>query len=203
MARIFCVGRNYAAHAVGLGNALPTEPVIFMKPMTAIQDLSKEATAYIPRHLGQVHYEAELVLLLKDQKIEAITLGLDLTLREKQKQLKEKGLPWEASKAFDGSAVLGQFLNFTALDVKLEELHFTFKIDGEEVQHGHVTNQIFKADSVFEYISQWSKLADEDIIMTGTPEGVGELKPGQKVELELFDGKNKSLLHHIFEIKTR
>ena len=66
-----------------------------------------------------------------------------------------------------------------------------------------MTNQIFKADSVFEYISQWSKLADEDIIMTGTPEGVGELKPGQKVELELFDGKNKSLLHHIFEIKTR
>ncbi len=204
MNRIFCVGRNYAAHAQELGNAVPTEPVIFMKPITAIQYISDEhQQVMIPSHLGEVHYEAELVLRIgQNLKIDAITVGLDLTLREKQAQLKAKGLPWEAAKAFDGSAVLvRQWCPVTDYDEE-DFYEFMLQLDGQQVQHGQTQQQIFKPQAVIDSIKSWTRLRPGDIIMTGTPEGVGPLKDGQKGQLQLQNAQGQLILDQSFETKA-
>jgi 2-keto-4-pentenoate hydratase/2-oxohepta-3-ene-1,7-dioic acid hydratase in catechol pathway len=190
MSRIFCVGRNYRDHAKELGNEVPSKPIIFIKPMTAIQTLvsHQETTIYIPQHLGEVHYEAELVILFSGDKnagyvgIQGITLGLDLTLREKQFALKQKGLPWEAAKSFDGSAPLGPWIPIQNLD----NIYFTLELDQQQAQLGHIQNQIFSVETVMTSIESWTKIQAGDMLMTGTPKGVGPLHAGQKGQLRLF-----------------
>jgi len=184
MTRIFCVGRNYRAHAQELGNASPTEPVIFMKPWTALQPIvDGEPLRLSAQLMDDIHYEAELVFRLgKDNTLAAMTLGLDLTRRNKQAQLKAQGLPWEAAKAFDGSAAIGPWIAVQ----DIAELHFKLLLDDTLVQQGRIREQIFSIDQVLTAINSWITTKPGDIIMTGTPAGVGQLLPGQTGRLVLF-----------------
>ncbi len=186
--KIFCVGRNYAAHAKELGNATPEAPVIFMKPATA---LLKEKYFFLPEFSNNVHYETELVLRIgKNGKaieekfahryISEISVGIDFTARDLQEKQKQKGLPWEIAKSFDNSAVVGDFLN--AKEYNLQKVNFKLMLNGEEKQNGDTANVIFNFNYIIHYISQYFTLQQNDLIFTGTPEGVGQVKAGDKLE---------------------
>ena len=193
--KIFCIGRNYAAHAKELNNATPTQPVLFMKHATA---LLKEEKFYLPSFSNNIHYEAEVVLKIgKNGKaiepqfahryISEITVGIDFTARDLQDECKAKGLPWEIAKAFDNSAVVGNFADAKLFD--LQNLNFHLLIDGKKKQQGNTANVLFKFDYIVSYISQYFTLQKGDLIFTGTPEGVGAVSIGNKLEGFLEDKK--------------
>ncbi|MBW3567143.1 MAG: fumarylacetoacetate hydrolase family protein [Proteobacteria bacterium] len=190
--RIFCIGRNYAAHAAELGNEKPSEPVVFMKPSTAIVPAGKDV--HLPRYRGSVHQEAELVLLIgRDgangvRDIAGVALGLDLTLREEQTRLKAAGLPWELAKAFDESAPLGAFVPAPA---GFDNLAFTCRVNDELRQQGNTRNMIFTVAYLVGFLAARFSLRRGDLVFTGTPEGVGPLVPGDDVELaSQFTGRS-------------
>lgn len=187
--KILCIGRNYKKHAEELGNKVPKEPVIFMKPDSAI--LRQRDAFYIPDFTNEVHYEAEIVVKLnrlgkKIQKKFAhkyyaqFTLGIDFTARDVQSELKAKGLPWEKAKAFDSSAVCGTWLDVEGYD--LTNLEFELHKNGEVVQKGNTANMIFPIDALIEHCSQYFMLKIGDQIFSGTPEGVGPVKSGDVLE---------------------
>ncbi len=189
--RIFCIGRNYVDHAKELGNEVPDEPVVFMKPASALRGSGDEIL--IPDFADEVHYETELVVQIskegyniseKDAQdyISGITVGLDLTLRGIQSELKEKGLPWERAKAFDGSALLGNFVPFDK-NIDLENLKFQCLVNDKLKQDGNTANMLFPVKKIITILSTWWQLAPDDIIYTGTPQGVGPLKPGDKITI--------------------
>ncbi len=183
--KIVCIGRNYAEHARELGNEVPSSPVIFMKPNSSItQSLASHHNEEI------LHYETELSFLIKNNKLAAVGLGLDLTKRKTQAVLKEKSLPWERAKAFDGSAL---FSDFVDLPESLEQLTFTLTVDGELKQKGEVTDMVFSPQAVLNECTSFMSLDDGDIIMTGTPKGVGELKSGSSYEATLYFGETRLL----------
>ncbi|MDV7139410.1 fumarylacetoacetate hydrolase family protein [Maribacter sp. TH_r10] len=181
--KIVCIGRNYAAHIEELKNERPTDPVVFIKPDSAV--LPKEQDFYIPDFTNNVHYEVEvLVKICKVGKhisedfahkyYDEIGLGIDFTARDLQSQLKEKGLPWEKAKGFDGSAVIGKWLpksNFK----NLENLNFTLEQNGEVVQDGNTGLMLWKIDELIAYVSKYFTLKKGDVIFTGTPAGVGQI----------------------------
>ena len=184
--KIVCVGRNYALHAQELGNALPTEPVIFLKPETAL--LPARATAPIPSFTQDLHYECELVIRIgKEAKnvtpeaagdyIDAVTLGIDFTARDLQEELKKKSLPWERAKAFDGSAAVGDFLPAGDFP-NLQDLHFTLTKNDQPAQQGHTGDMIFTVAALLSYVSRYFTLQAGDLLFTGTPAGVGPVKSG-------------------------
>lgn len=168
--KVICIGRNYVAHANELGNAVPTEPVIFIKPNSAIsQDLvAGEGEAN--------YYEGEISFLIENGQIAGLGFGLDLTKRETQSRLKEARLPWERAKSFDGAAVFSEFVSIVA--DQIDHLKLELYIDGECRQSGGVEDMLFKPQVILSDISQFLSLEDGDIIMTGTPEGVGEVCAG-------------------------
>jgi len=168
--KVICIGRNYVAHANELGNAVPTEPVIFIKPNSAIgQDLDAGK--------GEAnHYEGEISFLIENGQIAGLGFGLDLTKRETQSRLKEARLPWERAKSFDGAAVFSEFVGI--LEDEIDHLKLELYIDGECRQSGGVEDMLFKPQVILSDISQFLSLEDGDIIMTGTPEGVGEVCAG-------------------------
>lgn len=182
--RIFCIGRNYPAHAAELGNDLPDAPVVFMKPAAAIVPHGEPLT--LPRGFGAVHHEAELVLRVgRDDArgladIAGVTLGLDLTLRDEQARLKAKGLPWELAKAFDGSAPLGEFV---AVPGDLASLEFECRINGERRQHGQAGHMLFSPQRLIEFLASRFRLRRGDLVFTGTPRGVGPLAAGDVIEV--------------------
>ncbi|HMG16340.1 MAG TPA: fumarylacetoacetate hydrolase family protein [Saprospiraceae bacterium] len=187
--KIFCVGRNYAAHAMELENDIPDRPLIFMKPATAI--LHKERDFFIPEFSDNIHYEGELVLKIgkngrsvqkkfADSYISHITVGLDFTARDLQDELKSKGHPWEIAKAFDNSAVLGEWQDYDQFRNKL--LQFQLLKNGEQVQHGDSSLLLFSFDDIITYISSFFTLQNGDCIFTGTPAGVGPVASGDKLE---------------------
>ena len=186
--KIICIGRNYAEHAKELKNEIPTEPVFFMKPDTA---LLKEDDFYIPDFTQDLHHEIELVIKISKagKHIEEqfahkyyneIGLGIDFTARDLQTKAKEKGLPWEKAKAFDNSAPIGNFINKETL--KLNEINFELKINGQSKQIGNSKDLIFSFDKIISYVSKFITLKVGDLIYTGTPEGVGQVKIGDKLE---------------------
>lgn len=188
--KIICVGRNYVDHAKELGNEVPTEPVIFMKPKSAI--LQPHTPFYYPEFTNELHYECELVLRIsKNGKYiqerhatnyyNAITLGIDFTARDIQDECKKKGLPWEKAKAFDNSAAVGKFIDTTPA-FKNKNLAFTFQKNGEEVQKGNSKDMIFSFDFLIAHISNYFSLNIGDLIFTGTPAGVGECMVGDELE---------------------
>lgn len=188
--KIFCVGRNYVEHAKELGNAVPEEPVIFMKPKSAL--LQPHTPFYYPEFSNELHYEVELVLKVSkngryvnerqaSKYYSAITVGLDFTARDIQAELKKKGLPWEKAKAWDNSAVLGQMKEVTP-DLLRKPLHFSLRKNGEEVQNGVSTDMIFSFDQIVSNISNYFSLNIGDLIYTGTPAGVGECVVGDVLE---------------------
>ncbi|MDG1045411.1 MAG: fumarylacetoacetate hydrolase family protein [Bacteroidia bacterium] len=197
--KIICIGRNYVAHAEELGNETPQEPVIFMKPDSAI--FRQRDAFYIPDWTNEVHYEAEIVVKINrlGKNIEErfatkyfsqFTLGIDFTARDIQKKLKDKGLPWEKAKAFDQSAVLGEFLDVK--DYSLDNLKFELKKNGQIVQSGNTKSMIFSIPQIIGHCSEFFTLKIGDLIYTGTPEGVGPVNEGD--ELQGFI-EGKKVLH--------
>ena len=191
--RIFCVGRNYFSHIKEMNNEIPKKPIIFLKQKNSISLSNK---IYYPDNTKEFSYESELVLKMGDIKdklinsVESFTLGLDLTLRDIQRDSIERGLPWEKSKAFDCSAPLGNFYNIkTSKD--LNGLTFTLKINNVIKQIGKVENMIFSFEEILSEISIYWKLEKGDLIFTGTPEGIGTLKKGDI--LDLFSNKTKKI----------
>lgn len=187
--KIICVGRNYRKHAEELGNEVPEEPVIFMKPDSAI--LRQRDAFYIPDFSNDVHYEAEIVIKLNrlGKRIQSkfaskyyaeFTLGIDFTARDVQAKLKAKGLPWEKAKGFDSSAVCGDWLSVD--DVNINNLSFELKKNGETVQRGNTKDMLFSVDELIEHTSQYFTLKIGDQIFTGTPEGVGPVTSGDLLE---------------------
>ncbi|MEQ1552567.1 MAG: fumarylacetoacetate hydrolase family protein [Ferruginibacter sp.] len=188
--KIFCIGRNYVAHAKELGNEVPTEPVVFMKPKSAL--LQSENPFFYPIFTNELHYECELVLRIsKNGKninanqalsfVDAITVGLDFTARDIQDELKKKGLPWEKAKAFDNSAVVGNFIPLTK-DLKVQNIEFSLMKNNEKVQHGFSNNMIFNFADIISNISNYFTINIGDLIFTGTPAGVGECSVEDKLE---------------------
>ncbi len=192
--KIICIGRNYAKHIKELDNEKPSEPVIFLKPDSSI--LLKKHPFVIPPFSNEVHYEVEiLVKICKlgkhiDKKFahkyyREIGLGIDFTARDLQSKLKEKGLPWEKAKAFDGSAVLSEFYPIENYD--LENLNFQLYKNGELVQDGNSRSMLWKIDEIIAYVSQFFTLKIGDVIFTGTPAGVGMIDPNDILVGKLED----------------
>lgn len=180
--KIICIGRNYAEHAKELGNEIPENPVIFMKPDTAI--LKKGSDFYIPEFSDDVHYELEVVLkiskggkYIQEEKasnyFEEIGLGIDFTARDLQSQLKAKGLPWEPAKSFDGSAVVSEFYKKSNFEMK--NLNFSLIKNKVKVQDGNTSMMIFSPEKIIAFVSQYFTLKTGDLIFTGTPKGVGKV----------------------------
>lgn len=202
--KIIAIGRNYAEHARELNNPLPSEPVVFMMPSTCI--IQKNKPFYYPDFSRDIHHEVELVLKISrvgkniDTKFahryyEQIGVGIDFTARDLQKIAKEKGLPWEKAKAFDGAAPLGRFLDKEQFP-DVQNIPFSLKINGELVQQGNSSDMIFSFDQLIAYVSKFFSLQIGDLIFTGTPAGVGPVKIGDR--LEAFIGE-KNLLD--FKVK--
>jgi 2-keto-4-pentenoate hydratase/2-oxohepta-3-ene-1,7-dioic acid hydratase in catechol pathway len=193
--KIFCVGRNFAAHAEELGNEIPDEPVIFMKPKSAL--LQPHAPFYYPEFTNELHYECELVLRIsKNGKYiqekfaakyyDAVTTGIDFTARDIQNELKAKGLPWEKAKAWDNSAVIGKWVTFAEVKNK-KDINFGLYKNKELAQQGNSSNMIHNFDSIVAYISNFFSVNIGDVIFTGTPAGVGEAVVGDELEGFLED----------------
>lgn len=195
--KIICVGRNYADHAKELSNAVPTKPILFMKPSTAL--LTDGRPFYHPDFSENIHHEIELVVKIKKNGkninpkfakdyYDEIGLGIDFTARDLQDQLKEKGQPWEIAKAFDNSAVLGGFIKVSSLP---DDIKFKLLKNDETVQQGSSTDMIFDINFLITYISKFFTLQVGDLIYTGTPAGVGKVVIGDK--LEGYMGEEKLL----------
>ena len=173
--KIVCVGRNYVEHIKELDNEIPENMVIFMKPNSAI---SEELRSFLGE---QIHYEGEICFLFDNGRFSAVGFGLDLTKRKLQSKLKSKGLPWERAKAFDGAVL---FSKFVAISKISQDLSIELDIDGENIQSGSIRQMIYKPDQILAEIQTFLTLKDGDIVMTGTPKGVGEVNKGS-----IFVGK--------------
>ena len=191
--KIICIGRNYLAHVKELDNDLPSEPLFFMKPETALLPAGQPFP--YPDFSKKVHYETELVLhvcktgrniaeSLAVHYYDAITVGIDFTARDLQSQCKAQGHPWEIAKAFDYSAPMGKFKKTSALNHP-DDIAFGMKLNGEWRQQGHSRDMIFGFDKIVSYVSRFVTLNEGDCIFTGTPQGVGEVHVGDKLELFL------------------
>ena len=201
--KIICIGRNYTKHIEELDNEKPKEPVVFMKPDSAV--LLKNNPFIIPPFSNDIHYEVEILVKINrigkfiDQKFahkyyDEIGLGIDFTARDLQSKLKEKGLPWEKAKAFDGSAVIGKYVDKSTLD--LENIKFQLLKNGELVQDGESSHMLWKIDELIAYVSQYFTLKIGDVIFTGTPAGVGRVEANDQLK-GLMEGKD------MFQIKIK
>ena len=201
--KIICIGRNYAKHIEELANERPDNPVVFLKPDSAI--LPNKNPFFIPTFSNDVHYEVEVLIKINrvgkhiasrfaHKYYDEIGLGIDFTARDVQQQCKEKGLPWEKAKAFDGSAVIGNFYN--KKDFNLENLSFQLLKNNEIVQDGNTQSMLWEIDELINYVSQYFTLKKGDIIFTGTPAGVGKV-----TENDVLLGKIEGL--KAFEIRVK
>lgn len=188
--KIFCIGRNYAEHAKELRNEIPHEPIIFMKPKSAL--LQIHTPFYYPEFTNELNYECELVLrICKNGKYvqekhasnyyNAITVGIDFTARDIQNELKQKGLPWEKAKAFDNSAAVGKFIDLTP-QLNKKNINFSFHKNKEIVQTGNSGQMIFNFEKLISTISNYFSINIGDLVFTGTPPGVGECVVGDTLE---------------------
>ena len=202
LGKVVCVGRNYAAHAAELGNEVPTRPILFIKPASSVMGTDKLIPSQIrdvPRDTAyEVHYEAELCVRIgaplkaasvdsikaTPKAIDAVTLGLDLTLRELQSELKAKGHPWERAKCFDGSCVLAQWVDPESFS-DFSSVNYELYINEKLTQEGNTELMLFPIYELLSEISYAFSLQPGDVIMTGTPSGVGVLKAGDKLILKL------------------
>jgi acylpyruvate hydrolase len=193
--KVICIGRNYAEHAKELNNPVPSAPVFFMKPDTAV--LKDGADFYLPDFSNDVHHELEIVLKISkagkhiseefaSNYFEEIGLGIDFTARDLQEICKSKGLPWEMAKAFDGSAPIGKFLPKKTWS-DLNALHFHLTVNGETRQRGNTADLLFRFDQIIAYVSRFVTLKTGDLIYTGTPAGVGPVKIGDHLQGYLGD----------------
>ena len=176
--KVVCVGRNYVEHIKELNNEVPDEMVLFIKPNSAI------STELVSFHQEAIHYEAELCFVVENGQFSAVGLGLDLTKRGLQSRLKAKGLPWERAKAFDGSVV---FSEFVAIESVSENLTFELMINDVRIQVGNIALMLNKPEEILAEIQSFMSLIDGDIVMTGTPKGVGVVNRDDKFSAKLYD----------------
>lgn len=199
--KIICIGRNYAEHAKELNNAVSVSPVVFLKPKSS---LLQGTTFYYPEFTKDLHYECEVVVkICKNGKhikekfaknyYQQITVGIDFTARDLQQQQKEKGLPWEIAKAFDGSAVVGKFIDIPA---DVQAVNFSLHKNNLLVQEGHTKDMLFTIDYIIAYVSQFFSLHTGDLIFTGTPAGVGPVSIGDQL-------KGAIEQEHLFEMHIK
>ncbi len=183
--KLICIGRNYAEHIAELSNERPADPVVFIKPDSAV--LPKEQDFYIPEFTQDVHYEEEVLVKIKKvgkhidprfapKYYDEIGLGIDFTARDLQARLKEKGLPWEKAKGFDGAAVIGKWVQKNTLG-DLNDLSFDLSLNGKVVQKGNTAQMLWAIDELISYVSRFFTLKKGDILFTGTPAGVGKVSP--------------------------
>lgn len=202
--KIICIGRNYIDHAKELNNPIPKEPVFFLKPDTAL--LQNRVPFIYPSFTTDLHHEVEIVIKINKigKHIEErfahkyyneISVGVDFTARDVQQQCKEKGLPWEKAKAFDGSAPTGKFIAISEI-TDISNLNFSIQVNGETKQNGNTKDMIFNINQIIAYVSQFFTLKIGDYIFTGTPAGVGPVKIDDKIECFI---ENEKLLS--FNIK--
>ncbi|MCE5331239.1 MAG: fumarylacetoacetate hydrolase family protein [Bacteroidales bacterium] len=195
--KILAIGQNYVEHNKELNSKNPAEPVVFMKPDTAL--LKNNKPFYIPDFTDELHYETELIIKINrlgkniaskyaHRYYTEIGLGVDFTARDLQRRLKVEGKPWEISKAFDNSAVIGDFLPVEQLG-NVQDIRFRLDLNGNTVQQGHSADMIFSVDELIAYVSRFFTLKIGDIIFTGTPAGVGKVAVGDKLEGYIFDTK--------------
>ena len=195
--KLICIGRNYAKHIEELQNERPDEPVVFLKPDSAI--LLKQHPFVIPEFSSDIHHEIELIVKISKvgkyiepkfahKYYEEISVGIDFTARDLQQKLKDKGLPWEKAKAFDGSAVIGSFISKKVFS-SLESINFELTNNGKTVQKGNSSLMLWKIDELIAHVSQYFTLKIGDIIFTGTPEGVAVVKPNDVLEGFIEDKK--------------
>ncbi len=188
--KLICIGRNYTEHIKELKNEKSTDPVVFLKPDTAI--LLKKQPFFIPDFSDDVHYEVEVLVKINkvgkyiDKKFahkyyDEIGLGIDFTARDVQSTLKAKGLPWEKAKAFDGAAVIGKWIDKKEIE-NIDALNFSLKKNEEIVQNGNTSHMLWKIDELIEYVSKYFTLKIGDIIFTGTPAGVGKVIANDKLK---------------------
>lgn len=189
--KIVCIGRNYRDHAAEMGSAVPEEPVFFLKPSTACHWPGKPLM--LPKHLGLIHHELELICLIDGYGLDipeamapgfiaSYSLGLDLTARTIQEELKKKGLPWEKAKAFDGSAVIGEGELPMAASTDLQDLVIELRRNGQVVQRGHTGDMLFGVARLISHVSRFISWEPGDLLFTGTPAGVGPVEPGDHLE---------------------
>lgn len=182
MDKIICLGKNYSAHAAEMKEALPQKPVLFLKPPSCLTELKDKGNLRLLWDRGTIHHECEVVLKLYKKNVIAVGLGLDLTLRDLQKELKSNGHPWEISKCFRHSALITPLVGQRDFpDWRTES--FTFKVNGEIRQTASLTQALFSPDQAIHHANDYFPLNDGDLVFTGTPEGVGPLKPGDTIEL--------------------
>ncbi|MBG50238.1 MAG: 2-hydroxyhepta-2,4-diene-1,7-dioate isomerase [Pseudozobellia sp.] len=202
--KLICIGRNYTEHIEELQNERPDEPVVFIKPDSAV--LPNEQDFYIPEFSNDVHHEVEVLIKIKkvgkhiDEKFshkyyDEIGLGIDFTARDVQQKLKEKGLPWEKAKGFDGAAVIGKWMHKSNFD-NLDNISFSLVKNGEEVQKGNTSLMLWKIDEIIAYVSKFFMLKKGDIIFTGTPAGVGRVKANDYLS-GILEG------HELFRINVK
>jgi acylpyruvate hydrolase len=195
--KIICIGRNYAEHAKEMNSAVPTEPVIFLKPDTALS--RNNQPFYYPEFSKDIHHEIEMVVKISrpgknieekfaNKYYEEISLGIDFTARDIQQKCKDKGLPWEKAKAFDGSAAVGNFISKSSFG-NLQDLSFHLNINGNTVQKGNTSDMIFSIDAIISYVSKFFTLKTGDLIFTGTPEGVGPVEINDVLECYLEEDR--------------
>jgi len=184
--KIICIGRNYVEHIAELGNEIPDDMVVFNKPNSAI------STVLVSHHQEQLHYEAELCFIVNNGQFTAVGFGLDLTKRSLQSKLKSKGLPWERAKAFNGAAVFSDFVSIAPEDIN-DTLSLELAINGRVIQAGGVKLMMYKPDEILAELSTYTKLNDGDIVMTGTPKGVGLILEGASFKGKVLSD-NKELV---------
>lgn len=194
--KIICIGRNYADHARELDNPVPSQPVIFLKPETALLDADEPFQ--LPEWSHDIHHEIELVLRIDREGkniapddahlfFTEVTVGIDFTARDIQSRLKAKSHPWERAKAFDGSAVVGRFVKLDELAKQVSDLRFQLTKCGAVVQSGHTADMLFAVEKIITEVSTFMTLKAGDLIFTGTPAGVAAVKSGDELEGRLED----------------
>ena len=195
--KIFAIGQNYVEHNKELNSKNPTEPVVFMKPYTSL--LKNNKPFYIPDFTNELHYETELIIkfnrlgknidsIFANRYYAEIGLGIDFTARDLQRKLKAEGKPWEISKAFDNSAVIGNFLPVTELG-DVQNIQFRLDLNGKTVQNGNSSDMIFQINELVAYVSRFFTIKIGDLLFTGTPVGVGKVEVGDRLEGYIFNNK--------------
>lgn len=195
--KIIAIGRNYIDHAKELNNPIPTEPVVFLMPDTCI--LNNNKPFFYPDFSKDIHHELEIVIKIcrvgkniqaqfAHRYFDAVTVGIDFTARDLQKKAKEKGLPWEKAKAFDGAAPIGEFISIDDIET-IEDLPFSLELNDKRVQTGNTKDMIFSIPAIISYVSQYFSLKMGDLIFTGTPAGVGPVKIGDNLKAYIGDQK--------------
>lgn len=196
--KILAIGQNYIEHNKELNSKNPTEPVVFMKPDTAL--LRNNKPFYIPNFSEELHYETELIIKINrlgkniapkfaHRYYSEIGLGVDFTARDLQRRLKAEGKPWEVAKAFDNSAVIGDFIAVESLGCNVQDIRFRLDLNQKTVQEGHSADMIFPIDELIAWVSRFFTLKIGDILFTGTPAGVGKVAVGDQLEGYIFDNK--------------